>query len=157
MCRQIRWKPQNASVQQTQRGAWPDLLGDSIISRDPAFMSDVTVRHAVCSAKQICHEQMSVDILFPITHLKCNDRGIDRCTGMWLIWARFGTAACKRISAWKGKGGAGWWCEGGREGGGWNSMRGRKGERERDYSYITASLHLLYCIILEVRGGGAQG
>lgn len=34
-------------------------------------------------------------------------------------------------------------------------VEGEKGER--DCSYITASLHPPYCIILEVRGGGGGG
>ncbi len=78
---------------------------------------------------------MSADISFPITHLRCNDKGTFAAG-----CARFGTAACKRISALKGIGGRG------------RRNSKREGERERDI-VVTLQPPCLYCSVLYNSGG----
>lgn len=78
---------------------------------------------------------MSPDISFPITHLKCDDRGIFAvgCDSDVLV---LGLLLVK-----------GYLHE--RMGG----RNGKRGRKEREMA-ATAFMYLLYCLILEVRGGG---
>lgn len=84
---------------------------------------------------------MSAAILFPITHLKCNDRGTFAvgCGSDVLVLGLLPVKGYLHERV-----GVGW------RGGAETAREGEK-ERERDCSYITASLHLLCYIILEVR------